>query len=519
MKCENCGSELVGGAIVCRQCNHNNAQGRVSQWRARRTGELQQPSTRTISPLSDAAKSVNSANSGSLKQSQPESRPLEPRRSNSIPFEPRIQINQTSTSPKGSSGSLSSRSGASVTEAASDADQQPAWREQLKERVKQSRERKVAGPNAGGAEADEAELDPNPIVEAALKRIRWSAHASPATAMPRVARHGAQAAALANEPEFEIKPATPVESKSPALSALPPLPPRNAEPSDESKTDPKPVARVAPTTTNPLLARRPTTQPVHPPETKSLPQQQTARPPAPTKPEPKPPVTTTAESRVETRHSAWPETKPVIENKISEPKTRVTGELKPPAPPPPPVTKRPQAKAQPETSVPAPPSVSARKPVETKVIGLPQPATAGVAAKQKSAAKDQPVNTWVRILAAACDFEIVATAYLPLFASYATLNTSYGLESLSILFVLLATLTFCYQLLTLVLADRTSGMALLNLRLVNLAGRDKPILFTQKFSRAMVATAAFLCPPLHLITNQKGHTLPDMSSGTTLVEK
>lgn len=125
----------------------------------------------------------------------------------------------------------------------------------------------------------------------------------------------------------------------------------------------------------------------------------------------------------------------------------------------------------------------------------------------------------MRILAAACDFEIVATAYLPLFASYATLNTSYGLESLSILFVLLATLTFCYQLLTLVLADRTSGMALLNLRLVNLAGRDKPILFTQKFSRAMVATAAFLCPPLHLITNQKGHTLPDMSSGTTLVEK
>lgn len=514
MKCENCGSELVGGAIVCRQCNHNNAQGRVSQWRARRTGDLQQPSTRTISPLADAAKSANSANSGSLKQSQPESRPLEPRRSNSIPFEPRIQINHTSTSPRGSTGSLSPRSAAPATEGTSEADQQPAWREQLKERVKQSRERKVAGPIVGAAEPDEAELDPNPIVEAALKRIRWTAHASPATARPRVARHGAQAAALANEPEFDVEPATPVESKPPALSALPSLPPTKAEPSVESKNDPKPAARVAPTATNPLLARKPTTQPVSPPETKSLPQQQAARPPVPTKPVPKPPITTSAESKIEIKPSARPETKPIVENKISEPKPRVTGELKPP---PPPVTKRSTEKAQPEISAPAP--TSARKPVVTKVIGLPQPAATGISAKQKSAAKDQPASTWVRTLAAACDFEIVAMAYLPLFASYATLNTSYGVESLSILFVLLATLTFCYQLLTLVLADRTSGMAFLNLRLVNLAGNDKPILFTQKFSRAMVATTVFLCPPLNLIANQKGHTLPDMSSGTTLVEK
>jgi uncharacterized RDD family membrane protein YckC len=71
-------------------------------------------------------------------------------------------------------------------------------------------------------------------------------------------------------------------------------------------------------------------------------------------------------------------------------------------------------------------------------------------------------------------------------------------------------------------AGRTTGMACLNLRLVNVVGKDRPISSTQKFARAVAATAAFLLPPLNLIvmqSNQQRYTLPDLLSGTTLVDK
>ena len=128
----------------------------------------------------------------------------------------------------------------------------------------------------------------------------------------------------------------------------------------------------------------------------------------------------------------------------------------------------------------------------------------------------------MRTLAGACDFELIAVAFLPLFASYATLNTSLGSESFAILFFLLATLTFCYQLLMLTVAGRTTGMACLKLQLINVADSSKPISGTQKFARAVASTAAFLCPPLNLIVmqaNNHRYSLPDLLSGTTLVEK
>ena len=110
MKCENCGSELVGAAIVCRQCNHNNAQGRVSQWRARRTGELQQPAssslpgtsgTRSISPLPETHKPEIP------KPSVRNSKPLEPIKPAPSPFEPRIQISHAPPMPSKPSGNSS----------------------------------------------------------------------------------------------------------------------------------------------------------------------------------------------------------------------------------------------------------------------------------------------------------------------------------------------------------------------------------------------------------------------------
>lgn len=488
MKCENCGSELVGAAIVCRQCNHNNAQGRVSQWRARRTGDLQEPATRTIAPLSTPPQP------DLPKPHSTNSRPLEPRRSPSIPFEPKIQINHASSPSKASIPVVPAP--ALAAENTTNEDQLPPWRAQLKERVRQSRERVTTGPLTNGIEPDEAELDPNPIVEAALKRIRWAAHTPSAISAPRVIRNGSQPAALAEQPEFDLPAGTEIK----------------AQPAPAAKAEPKPATPVTPTPTNPLLARRPTTQPVNQPETRPLP----PRPPAAPKPEPIPKITATAEARIEIKPAPKPEAQPVIESKPTALKPRVTGELNPA------VALVPASLMVQQQSGNSGPLTPPRKTVETKIIEIPQSTAATLAAKTKSAAKQQSVSIWVRTLAGACDFEIVATAYLPLFAFYATLNTSLGRDSLTIMFFLLATLTFCYQLLTLTLADRTSGMAMLNLRLVNVAGSGKPIVFTQKFARAVAATAAFLFPPLNLIvmqSNQQRHTLPDLLSGTTLVEK
>ena len=113
-------------------------------------------------------------------------------------------------------------------------------------------------------------------------------------------------------------------------------------------------------------------------------------------------------------------------------------------------------------------------------------------------------------------------AYLPVFGSYAVLNTSVGYESVMILLVLLAMLTFCYQLLTLTIANRTTGMALLRLRLVNSANREKPVTFTQKLLRAFAATAASFLPPINFLviqSNPQHRSLPDLISGTSLLER
>ncbi len=517
MKCENCGTELVGAAIVCRQCNHNNAQGRVSQWRARRTGDLQQPpssftsgmpgasgalGTRGLSPLSETPKPE------STRPFSRNSKPLEPIKPAPVPFEPRIQINHAPPRPLAKSPS----SAAVETEAQSGDDQNPPWRAQLKEKVRQARDRKTAGANSFEAEPDEVDLDPNPIVESALRRIQWAKHKPSAMAAPRVARHGSSAAALARKEEFEPEPLADDEPQASQKANSWQKAQSGIEEAAEAKTAPKPAVRAAPAFNNPMLARKPITAPVNHTDTTSLP----VRPAAPVA-KPNTALNMQAEARVPIKPAMQPagkpaivtETIPVAENKTAEPKSRVTGEIKALA------TSLAAPKPQPDKSSPAPVQ-SPRHAVATEVVGLPR--TTG----SLKSARPRPAKLWVRTLAGACDFELVAVAFLPLFASYATLNTSLGSESFAILFFLLATLTFCYQFLMLTVAGRTTGMACLKLQIINVAGGDKPISGTQKFARAVAATAAFLLPPLNLIVmqaNDHRYSLPDLLSGTTLVEK
>lgn len=484
MKCENCGNELVGASIVCRQCNHNNAQGRVSQWRARRSGELQPvpaaasaPTTRTISPLPSPA------------AAKPEiTRTIvEPKAPDPIPFDQHRRTNPAPVSLPNAAASAASENQSEVVEL-------PAWRAQLKEKVKQVRERRSGELQPIQTEPDEAQLDPNPIVESALKRIRWSQHSQPITAKP--------AAAISEPPKQEAE--AKVESK----------PFARAEPQPEQEAEPRPFPKPQPAIANPLLARKPAPQPAQHPDTAALAQRPTMK---------TEPARQTAETRVRVEFPAPP--KPAVKRSSepvpTAPNIRTTGEIKPTV----------AERRTDSGSLAQPP----RNHVETRVIGL-APALNSVIGYANTAttnqqaeipdtnpfAKPSTATLWIRTLAGACDFEIVAIAYLPLFAAYAVLNTTFGIESVTILFMLLAALAFCYQFLSLTIANRTTGMAFLKLRLVNIVDKEQPVAFRSKLLRAAGATAAMFLPPINFLvmqSNPRHHSLPDLLSGTTLIER
>mgnify|MGYP002784222860 CR=1 FL=1 len=484
MKCENCGNELVGASIVCRQCNHNNAQGRVSQWRARRSGELQpvpaaaQATTRTISPLASPA------------TAKPEIKRtiVEPKAQSPIPPPP-IPIDQHRRSNP-APAPLSNAAAPTASENQSEVVELPAWRAQLKEKVKQVRERRSGELQPIQTEPDEAQLDPNPIVESALKRIRWSQHSQPITTNP--------APAVSESPKHET------ESR----------PFARTEPSPERTAESRPVPKPQPAIANPLLARKPAPQPAQPPDTAALAQRQTVK---------TEPARQTAETRIRVEFPAPPNpaAKPPSEPAPTAPNIRTTGEIKPPV----------AERRTDSGSLAQPP----RNHVETRVIGL-APALNSVIGYANTAttnqqaeipdtnpfAKPSTATLWVRTLAGACDLEIVAIAYLPLFWAYAVLNTSFGIETVAILFVLLAALGFCYQFLSLTIANRTTGMAFLKLRLVNIADKNHPVAFRSKLLRAAGATAAMFLPPINFLvmqSNPRHHSLPDLLSGTTLIER
>jgi hypothetical protein len=134
----------------------------------------------------------------------------------------------------------------------------------------------------------------------------------------------------------------------------------------------------------------------------------------------------------------------------------------------------------------------------------------------------KPATLWLRTLAGACDFEIIATAFLPLFGAYATLNTKVSIESFFVMAVLMGACVFIYQLVTLLIAGRTFGMALLGLNLVNTDDDEQPVTRRQKMLRAWAATFASLLLPLNwFITrlNRAHRSLPDLVSGTTIVRQ
>jgi uncharacterized RDD family membrane protein YckC len=135
----------------------------------------------------------------------------------------------------------------------------------------------------------------------------------------------------------------------------------------------------------------------------------------------------------------------------------------------------------------------------------------------------EPALLYARLLAGVCDFEIVFTAFLLIFGSYATLNnaTSFVDESRLLMALLLSAVVFIYQVVMLTFAGRTFGMALLKLDVVNAGGASLPVTLWRKMLRASAATIVFICFPLYLTAwlNASRRTLPDLISGTTVAQR
>ena len=155
------------------------------------------------------------------------------------------------------------------------------------------------------------------------------------------------------------------------------------------------------------------------------------------------------------------------------------------------------------------------KHVETQVIEIAQ-------ALEQPRPETEPAPLYARMMAGACDFEIVFAAFLPIFGAYAVLNndTSFGDESRLLMALLLAAVVFIYQMVMLAFAGRTFGMALLKLNLVNTDDESMPVTRWQKILRASAATIVFICFPLYLTAgfSASRRTLPDLISGTTVTQ-
>ena len=202
MKCESCGNELIGAAIICRACNHNNALNRrLAVQRIEPSHDQSTPPRAsgpptefpTIVPRKDA--DVNLLHFPSASNRRPEATPAR----------------QT------------------VTESGSETETYPPWRAELKERVRRIKEKRAtSGQSAPApspvqsprAQAGEANPGRNPIVESALNRIR---RASPATGRLGDFSQSRQVAQSPNASRIAPSPSRPI-AQSPRRPVAPSLP-------------------------------------------------------------------------------------------------------------------------------------------------------------------------------------------------------------------------------------------------------------------------------------------------------
>lgn len=538
MKCEKCGNELTGGTIICRACHHNNALRGVGQWRARKTGELpaapkpqteitstattKQPFTPPrIVPRKDAPtpRPANTATATPAPQ-QAESNllhfPAAQAEVNAAPAasqsEPKLE-----TTPKSAA-----MMGSTPESVPSDEAVTPHWRDQLRERVREVREKRSGSladtPSHSKLTAGPSTSDQNPIVQAALNRIQRGTYPEPATVAARTARQASLAATAlqraATAPAMPPAPQPAASAETRAIAGHNPHPfaPRSNETAARPLTQRSAVApsgdlsSSARSDRNAAPAAKPQTTAVTP----LLPRPHNQRMESRT-------LTPRAEADAP-RSNATP-----IPAASTAPRTGDSGRLPSAESFILPLTVRRTTGSLRHSG-----SLRERAVNTTEIIEIPQTPTAPVdlpAPATRPTTKPLPevasrsASLWVRTMAGMCDFEAVAVAYLPLFWLYATLKTSLGDTSSLIMVTLLAVIAFVFQLVMLFHAGRTFGMAMLKLRLIDAKDERRTITRQQHCLRAMAATVAFLLPPINLIVarlNPAHHSLPDLLSGTTV---
>ncbi|HMB28314.1 MAG TPA: RDD family protein [Blastocatellia bacterium] len=376
MKCESCGNELIGAAIVCRACNHNNALHRRTARRRVEPRHSQSTPPRESEPPAGSPTII----------------PRKDADVNLLHFP----------------SALNRRAEKTVAETDPNTVTHPPWRAELKERVRRIKEKRatsgLAAPNSSPlqstrAQGGEAKPNRNPIVESALKRIRWASQAT--------GRLGDEATGR-REDFVQSRPVAQSPSRPVAQSLRPSVPP-------------------------------------------------------PPRPSVSPPQISTSEPSASGALAGAPDKH--VETRVPE----ITRAIEPPG---------------------------------------------------RGA---EPALLYARLLAGVCDFEIVFTAFLLIFGSYATLNnaTLFGDESRLLMALLLSAVVFIYQVVMLTFAGRTFGMALLKLNVVNAGGASLPVTIWRKTLRASAATIVFMCFPLYLTAwlNASRRTLPDLISGTTVAQR
>lgn len=388
----------------------------------------------------------------------------------------------------------------------------PEWRQLIRERVRESRERrgtnqelpKDVGPDDSSTSSTPASADRNPIVESALSRLRNAGQ--PVTPLP-VSHRGSTSSARALKPSLIEDPASQTEAPRPVD---PPL--------------------LKKTTTENTRSRRPlggTEAPAAPTDgvSRSGPQRERIRTRGivirPTPPGPSP-VSPPAIPALEAEPTSAPEkterSNPDVNSKGPSPATSSKVQPVQTSGDPSQVARSRDGAVEPSPS--RSPRVTRRlksppKQIDTQVIGVPQVLESALSRR------GEPASFWVRTLAGGYDFEITALSFLPVFAAYAGLNTVLEIETLLVMLVLFSLLSFFYHGVTMSLAGRTYGMAMLNLRLISLEGEADEVSRKQRLLRAWAATIASLLPPLNLlvrISNRRRLSLPDLISGTLPVE-
>lgn len=402
MTCEKCGMELIRGSVVCRGCHHSNGprggSGRLSLG-------VEQPGGVRLTRRGDYE-------------------------GNLIRFPAVVADGQAEVREDAGTEGSGERG-------------ESDWRERVRERVREARERKGLASEEPEAKAA---LDRNPIVESALNRIRSGMRPEGTRSVTaRVRRGGAASAALAES--------IGLPEEVPSVAESGGMPVATGEVGRRVEDAPRITANLTEQVEMAGMA-----------------------------------ATLIRESE-ERSAGVVRESRPVIE---VEPKR---------------AEPLPAAPVEEKKSSPA---------YRTQIIGLQSPS--GVAESRIG----RMASLWIRTLAGGCDFEVVAVAFLPIFAAYASMNTIAGWETLLLMGMLLAVLSFVYQAVTLGAGGRTFGMALLNVRLISLSGEEEQVTRRQKMMRAWGATVAFVCPPLNLLVrllNSRGLTLPDLISNTLPVER